>query len=98
MYAAMRRYKVQPGSLDEIARRAKEGFVPIIREVPGFVAYYSITVGNDGIISISIFADQAGAEESTRRAAGWVQQNLASLVQGAPEVVTGDVVVAESNT
>ena len=70
--------------------------MPIIGQVPGFVAYYAVKVGDDGIVSFSLFEDQAGAEESTRRAAHWVQQNLASFVQGAPEVVAGEVVVEEA--
>jgi hypothetical protein len=43
------------------------------------------------VISISVFADQAGAEESTRRAADWVQQNLAGFFAGPPTVTTGSV-------
>jgi hypothetical protein len=43
------------------------------------------------VISISLFADQAGAEESTRRAADWVQQNLADFFAGPPTVTTGSV-------
>ena len=36
-------------------------------------------------------ADQAGADESTRRAADWVQQNLAGFFVGPPTVTTGSV-------
>lgn|GEM_PF-5517219 len=43
------------------------------------------------MVSISIFTDQTGAEESTQRAAAWVQQNLAGLFAGPPTVTTRSV-------
>ena len=91
MYVAVRRYQTEPGSIDELARRAQQGFVPLMRQVPGFVAYYGVDAGNNVIVTISIFQDQAGAEESNRRAADWVKQNLAELVQGPPEITAGEV-------
>jgi heme-degrading monooxygenase HmoA len=90
MYAAIRRYKAKPGSASELARRGQEGFVPLISNLPGFIAYYGMAVGND-VVTVSIFEDQAGEEESTRLAAEWVQQNLAELLDGPPEVIAGHV-------
>ncbi|RIK44563.1 MAG: hypothetical protein DCC55_02015 [Chloroflexi bacterium] len=91
MYAAVRFYKVKPGSTDVITQRAQEGFVPLISSLPGFVAYYGVIGENDTVVTVSIFADQAGEEESTRQAAGWVKRNLAQYVEGAPEIVAGQV-------
>ncbi len=91
MYIAVRRYKVKRGSIDEIVRSVSEGFVPLISQASGFIAYYAADAGNDIIFSVSIFRDQAGAEESTQLAADWVKQHLASLVQGPPEVTAGEV-------
>src|SRR5215469_5025461 len=91
MYVAVRRYKVKPGSMDEIVRRAREGFVPLIRQAPGFVAYYGVVTGSERLLTVSIFQDQAGADESTRLAADWVRQNLAALVEGPPELEAGEV-------
>jgi hypothetical protein len=91
MYVAVRRYKVKAGSMDEIVRRAQEGFVPLIRQAPGFVAYYGVVTGSELLLTVSIFQDQAGADESTRLAADWVRQNLAALVEGPPELEAGEV-------
>lgn len=91
-YLVVRKYQLQPGaSFDELVRRVEEGFVPIISGVPGFVDYYIVDTGDGGQISVSVFADQAGADESTQRAAGWVEQNLLDLVQTPPEVTAGTV-------
>jgi quinol monooxygenase YgiN len=91
MYIAVRRYKVKPGSIDEIVRSVSEGFVPLISQASGFMAYYAVDAGNDIIFSVSIFQDQAGSDESTRLAADWVKQNLAALVEGPPEITAGEV-------
>lgn len=93
MYASVRRYKMEPGSVEELMRRVEEGFVPIISKGPGFVAYYALDAGDGVVASISVFEDQAGAEESNRMAADWVKENLASLLPNPPEVTAGEVMV-----
>ncbi len=65
--------------------------------VPGFVAYYVVNAGDGSIISINIFEDKAGADESTRRAADGVRENLASLLPKAPEVAADEVIVRKTS-
>ena len=95
MYVAVRRYE---GVTDpqKVGQVAQEGFVPIISEVPGFVAYYWVDAGDGVMISTSVFEDQSGAEESNRRAADFVQESLASLLPNAPQVTAGEVVAHKS--
>ncbi len=91
MYATVRRYEgvTNPG---EAARRVNEGFVPLISQIPGFVAYYWVDAGSGVMISTSVFQDQASAEESNRRAADYVRQNLVSVLPNPPQVTAGEVV------
>lgn len=93
MYATVRRYE---GVTDpaEAGRRVSEGFVPLIREIPGFVAYYWVDAGGGVMASTSVFEDQAGAEGSTERAADWVRENIAELLPNPPEVTAGEVVAS----
>ena len=91
MYIAVRRYKIKPGSIDEVMGSVSEGFVPLISQASGFIAYYAVDAGNDIVFSVSIFQDQAGADASTRLAADWVKQNLAALAEGPPEITAGEV-------
>jgi hypothetical protein len=70
-----------------------EGFVPLISQVPGFLAYYWVDAGGSVMVSTSIFEDQAGAEESNRRAADYVRENLAVLLPNPPQITAGEVVV-----
>src|SRR5215204_7186171 len=76
MYATVRQYEGvhEP---EELGRRVHEGLVPILSEISGFVAYYFVDTGNGSMISISVFENQAGVEESNSRAVEWVQHNVA---------------------
>ena len=68
MYAAIRQGKAKTGMAEELARRIKEGAIPIISDVEGFMAYYVVYAPDDTVTAISIFNNYAGAEESNRRA------------------------------
>jgi hypothetical protein len=92
MYAAIRTYRT--GDAKEVARRAEEGFLPLVRDSDGFVAYALVDPGDGTIASITVFDDRGGAEASTEKAADWVRENLAELVEGPPDTYTGEVVLA----
>ena len=96
MHAAIRQYQVDPGSVDEITRGVNEGLLPLMKDVSGFQAYYALDAGGGRIASVSVFEDRAGAEESSRLAADWVRQNMASLFPNPPEVLQGEVVAHEA--
>ncbi|GLX38272.1 hypothetical protein Sros01_43450 [Streptomyces roseochromogenus] len=93
MYAVVRRYE-QVSDPAEAGRRVDEGFVPLLRQVPGFVAYYWVDAGGGVMVSMSVFEDQAGAEASIKRAADFVRDNLTSLLPEPPQVTAGQVVAA----
>ncbi len=91
MYATVRRYE---GVSDpsEVIRRVNEGFVPIIREIEGFVDYYLVDAGDGVLVSTSIFEDASGEEESNWRAGQFVGEQLAPLIPNPPHITAGAVV------
>lgn len=90
-FLAIRQYELSEGkTIEELTAAVESGFIPILKDVPGYQEYILIDTGA-GVISISIFADEAGAEESTERAADWVGANLAGMFSGPPVVTTGSV-------
>jgi hypothetical protein len=91
MYVAVRRYE---GVTDpsEAGRLVDEGFVPIISEMPGFVAYYWVDAGDGVMISTSVFEHKAAEEESTFRAGEFVAEHLALLLPNPPQITAGEVV------
>ena len=95
MYVAIRRYRIDPASVDMVAQQINEGFIPIIKEAQGFLAYYALNAGDGEIATVSVFEDQAGAEESLSMAADWIRENLATVLTDPPQVTAGEVVAHE---
>jgi hypothetical protein len=89
MYAVVRRYAGASSLIDTITRRQDE-VRQLISSVPGFVTYHGIRSG-DQLVTVSVCRDRAGADETTRRAADWVRQQLPADQSLKPEVVGGDV-------
>jgi hypothetical protein len=93
VYASIRQGKAKAGMAEELTRRIKEGAIPIISDVDGFMAYYVVYAPDDTVTAISIFKDFAGAEESNRRALAWIEQSLAPLLVGPATAIAGPVIV-----
>jgi len=90
MYAAFRHYKFDPKLGPEIDRKTQELFVPLLKKIPGFVAYYWLDTGVGEGASISVFKDKKGADESVRVAAQHVHQTVGTKIK-PPVVVEGPV-------
>ena len=99
MFAAIRYYRAEPPSIDEVVRRVQEDFVPLIRDMQGFISYFILVPSEreEDIVSVSVFEDQQSAEESNSKAAEWVAQNLGELLRPSPEFASGQVVVYEAS-
>ncbi len=91
MHLTIREYQVEPQAVGEIMRRVNEGFVPLISQSPGFVAFYAVDLGNGCIASMSIFTDKAGADASTALSAEHIKQHLAVFFPNPPVIRSGDV-------
>jgi hypothetical protein len=50
-----------------VAQLVDEGFIPIISEMPGFVAYYMADAGDGVIVSSSVFEHKDVEEQSNFR-------------------------------
>lgn len=93
MYAAVRRYE---GITDdaEAGRLVAERFVPLLEEVPGFIAYYWIDAGDGVMASLSLFDSKAGADRSVEIAKAWVAEHARELIPNPPRVTEGPVVAS----
>jgi hypothetical protein len=98
MYVSIRRYGLLTREpVKEVLQGVREGFLPIIRDQPGFLAYYSIDSGGGTLTSISIFEHRAGAERSNRIAENWIGKNLTNTLPTSPEMIVGEVGAHELN-
>ena len=96
MYVTVRRYE---GVTDpsEVGRQVQEGFIPIISEMPGFVAYYCVDAGDGVIVSTSVFEHKDAEEQSNWRAGQFVAQHLAPLLPNPPQITAGELVAHKSS-
>ena len=98
MYVSIRRYGLLTREpVKEVLQGVREGFMPIVRDQPGFLAYYALDSGGGTLTSISIFEHRAGAERSNRIAENWIGKNLTNTLPTSPEIIVGEVGAHELN-
>ena len=66
-----------------------------MRDLEGFQGYYLLDGGEDVLITVSMFDSADAALASNAKAADWVRHNVLEFARGMPEVMVGDVLVAE---
>ena len=90
MYVTVRRYD-GVNDTSEAGRLVDEGFIPIISEMPGFVAYYWVDAGDGVMVATSVFEHKDAEEQSTFRAGEFIQEHLAAFYPNPPQVTAGEV-------
>ncbi len=91
MHGAIRKYDVTDA--DHLSNRVREELVPLVRDVPGFVAYYLLDVGGGAIISVTICEDEAAGDQIAAVAASWMKDKVASLGISGQTVGDGPITV-----
>jgi hypothetical protein len=94
MYVAVWRYEGVTDT-EKVAQVAKEGFIPIISELPGFVAYYLVDAGDGVIVLTSVFEHKDAEEQSTFRAGEFVAEHLLPVLPNPPQITAGEVVASK---
>jgi hypothetical protein len=92
VHATVRNYRGSSDLIDLLVEN-EDAVRSLISGIDGFRAYYLVRT-DDGGLSISVFDDEAGAEESNRVAADWVRENASDVRPDPPEVSAGEVVIA----
>jgi hypothetical protein len=91
MFAVIRHYHFDPKNGADIDKMVREGFVPLIKKAKGFVRYYWLDTGKGEGVSVSVFNDKAGADESIHLAAEYIKNHLSKVITQKPEIIEGPV-------
>ena len=75
MFASMRRYRLERGSMTELARRIDEDFAEKLSAQPGFASYELIDCGLGEFLTMSVFVALEQAEASRELARRWAEEN-----------------------
>ena len=96
MHGVLRQYTLDAKNIDEIVRRVAADGINIIKTIPGFVSYGIMDAGHGQFVTYSVYENKTGTEESTKKAAAWIKENIASMVPSPPRVTEGEVRVREA--
>lgn len=77
MHVAIRRYSVTREVHNDLKERLEADFVPQLRDIDGFVSYYAVFNGPEGLVTVSVFETKEGERESTDLATEFVKRNYA---------------------
>jgi len=92
MYATVRTYSGGTELADALVSREAD-VKSLLSGIEGFRAYYLVRTA-DGTVSVSVYDNEEGANESNSAAANWIRENLPDLGVSAPQVSSGDVVIS----
>ena len=96
MFITIRRYSPKNGavnkaSLQLLRRQLDDEFLPVAQQIPGFVGYYVLNVGDREVITLSFCETKDASAESSRCAAEYTLRNPLVFELGRPEVIEGEV-------
>ena len=82
----------------DVAGQTAEGYdailrhlAPVMKQSPGFHGYYVFDAGNGIGGSITLFESREAAVAANEKALAWIRASLADLIQGDPEITSGEV-------
>ena len=93
MYATVRSYAGSGTFVDALVEN-ESAVRELISGIGGFRAYYLVRADGGEAVSVSVYDDRAGAEESNRVAAEWIRENLPDLALAPPHVAAGEVAIS----
>jgi hypothetical protein len=89
VHVVVRSYTGQGASaLFELLEQREPEVTELISSVPGFVSYVAFRSG-DGGMTVTTCRDKDGTDETSRRAAAWVGENVDATVD-PPTMTEGD--------
>ena len=92
VYVVIRSYSGQGATeLFDLLEQREGDVRELIGGVPGFVTYAAFRTDQGGA-TVTVCQDKAGTDESSRRAAGWVQENATTAVD-PPTTTEGSTVI-----
>lgn len=99
MFITIRRYSPKNGSvnrasLELLRRQVNAEFLPVIQQVPGFRAFYVVSVADRELLTLTLCDSAEGCAELARCAAEYTFRNPLVFELGRPEITEGEVLTA----
>ncbi len=91
MYTVIRTYTIFPNTIEDFIQDVQENLLPILRQIPGFRAYYLVEVGDYEAAVISIFDSLESAKVSAQQTMDWIGKHPELYFQGFSKPIAGHV-------
>ena len=93
MHVTQRYYQGNKDLVDALVEK-QDDVKSLITGIDGFRAYYLVRTGDGDAMTISVYDNAAGGEESVAKARDWIAENLPDMQVSPPTVVAGDTALA----
>ncbi|HXQ30251.1 MAG TPA: hypothetical protein VN848_13395 [Gemmatimonadales bacterium] len=98
MHAVIRRYRVRLGTMDEAVRYVDKWFLPLMRRIPGFVAFQLMGEAERVLTAWGLFETAVGAETASGLARDWFGKEWGSFRVLPPEAIGGEVLASATRS
>lgn len=87
MYAQVRKYHSIHGgrTAEQVCKDIERTALPRFEQIPGFVDYYALELNDGGLLTVSLYEDQAGVEAGKKFSADWNKTESASSLPEKPD-------------
>jgi hypothetical protein len=96
MFASMRRYRLERGTMTDLSRAIDEDFAERLAAQPGFVSYEFLDCGLGEFMTFSIFVTLEQAEASRELARRWAEDHRDAFDFPRTEAAHGEIVVGRA--
>jgi hypothetical protein len=96
MYASVRRYRVGPGTMDDLMHRIDTDFAERLSGQPGFCSYQAIGMDDTQVVTITCFREEDDAHRSADMAAGWIKDALGDIEIERLDAASGQIMVSRA--
>ncbi len=80
-YTRISTYEMTNGTFDELTGIVEKGILPTFANLPGFVNYGLVDIGDRKVVSLTIWETREAAEKSALVAASWIKENISNRVR-----------------
>lgn len=91
MYTVIRKYNMFPMTVEDFSKDVQDNLLPILRQMPGFRAYYLLESGANEAVVVSTFDSLADAKVAARLTMDWVGKHPELYFQGFSKPLAGEV-------
>ena len=95
MYGTVRRYRVRLGTVPQAVKYVRGNLLPLLRQIPGFTAYYLFNAENNTLASVIIYQTADGANAANHVASRWFRSDWPSFQLMPPEMAVAEVLTDE---